>query len=289
LVQVIVVDNSDDEVFAENERAWATFVRHLHPDPDLRYRYGKVNNVVTGIRHATHDAVVIADDDVRWDLPGLRAASHRLQGADVVIPQNFFDPRPWHAVWDTGRTLINRATGIDYPGTLVVRRTRLMSTGGYDGEAIFENLELVRTVVASGGTVRSAPDLYVRRLPPDTYHFWSQRVRQAYDEFALPHRMVVWLAVVPVAAALVVRRRWRSLAGLAVLPIAVAEVGRQRYRGSAVFPWTASLLAPAWVLERGVCMWAAVGARFRGGAKYAGTRFPLAAHSVDELRIQFGP
>ena len=46
-----------------------------------------------------------------------------LATADVVRPQNYFQPLPWHARWDTGRMLLNRVTGGDWPGTLGVRRS----------------------------------------------------------------------------------------------------------------------------------------------------------------------
>ena len=89
---------------------------------------------------------MIADDDVRYDEAALTAV-HRLLGrADLVRPQNYFDPLPWHAWWDTGRTLLNRALGADYPGTLAVRRSTFLAMGGYDPDVLFENLELIRTV-----------------------------------------------------------------------------------------------------------------------------------------------
>ena len=49
----------------------------------------------------------------------------------------------------------------------------LTVTGGYDGDALFENLELVRTVQAAGGRELHATGLYAPRaddtaLPPST-------------------------------------------------------------------------------------------------------------------------
>jgi hypothetical protein len=70
---------------------------------------GKVPNVTTGVRAAVHEAVVIADDDVRHTAVTLRAVLARLRGADLVVPTNVFDPMPWHARWDTARTLVNRS------------------------------------------------------------------------------------------------------------------------------------------------------------------------------------
>ena len=64
------------------------------------------------------------DDDVRFDRPGLERVVDLLATHHLVRPQNYFSPLPWHALWDTARTLINRAPGPDYPGTLAVRRSK---------------------------------------------------------------------------------------------------------------------------------------------------------------------
>ncbi|MEJ7742178.1 MAG: hypothetical protein WKF73_06280 [Nocardioidaceae bacterium] len=52
---------------------------------------------------------------------------------EFVRPQNFFAPLPWHARWDSARSLLNRAFGDDYPGTFGVQRSALEKTGGYCG------------------------------------------------------------------------------------------------------------------------------------------------------------
>jgi hypothetical protein len=202
----------------------------------------------------------------------------------VVVPQNYFRPLPWHARWDTARTLLNRVTGGDFPGTLIVRTAALRATNGYDGDALFENLELMRTVEAAGGTVVRRPDLFVRRRPPTAAHFLRQRVRQAYDEFARPWRLVATLAVVPLTLAALRRRRLISVATTAAAAITAAEVGRRRDDGRRWFPWTSTLLAPLWILERGVCSWLAVVARARGGVRYGESRLRLAAHRPAQLR-----
>ncbi|MCC3281835.1 glycosyltransferase [Arthrobacter caoxuetaonis] len=74
--------------------------------------------VLTGIRHARTETLVIADDDVRYTADSFRRVADLLQSADVVRPQNNFSDLPWHARWDTARSLLNRALGADYPGTL---------------------------------------------------------------------------------------------------------------------------------------------------------------------------
>ncbi len=283
--ETIVVDGSPPDVFAANAAAWGGQVRHVPPAAEERWLMGKVAGVRTGVRLASRDRVVIADDDVRYDPPALRRTARLLDDHDLVRPQNFFSRLPWHARWDTARTLLNRSWGRDYPGTLAVRRGRLLAIGLYDGDVLFENLELIRTVRAHGGSVAAPLDLYVARVPPATAHFWGQRTRQAYDDFALPLRMALWLAVLPLLALGAARRRSSWVLGPATASVALAELGRRRAGGRAVFPASSSLLAPAWVLERGVCAWLAVLQRLRfGGVRYGDAVIPLAAHSERQLR-----
>ncbi|HVW31570.1 MAG TPA: glycosyltransferase family 2 protein, partial [Acidimicrobiia bacterium] len=221
----------------------------------------------------------IADDDVRYDASALERVVRLLDEADVVRPQNHFDPCPWHAVWDSARTLLNRAAGGDFPGTLAVRRAFI--AGGYDGDVLFENLELMRTVVARGGSILTPLDCYVRRLPPPAGRFWSQRRRQAYDDLAQPARLLAGLLVIPMAASGVVRRRWGRLVAAGAASILIAEWGRARGGGREVFPAAAPLCAPLWLLERGVTDWLAVWDRaVRGGCRYSGVVIRRAASSV---------
>lgn len=283
-VDVTVVDGSAPELFARHAAAWRGLVRHLPPDPALRGRNGKVLGVLTGVAAARHEHVVIADDDVRYDEAGLRAVHDLLDRVDLVRPQNHFDPLPWHAWWDTGRTLLNRAFAGDWPGTLAVRRSTFRAMGGYDPDVLFENLELVRTVRAYGGVTATPGWLYVRRLPPTVAHFRGQRVRQAYDDLAQPARLLAALAVLPAVAAALAVRRPGLLLRAGVAAVAVAELGRRRGGGARIFPAHTALAAPGWLLERGVCSWLALGRRLRGGVPYAGARVRTAANPTRALR-----
>jgi Glycosyl transferase family 2 len=280
---VLVVDGSPEPVFRAHQRAWSPVARHIRPDPALGGRNGKVGGVITGMRAATSEYVIIADDDVRYDGAALSRVVARLDDADLVVPQNYFRPLPWHAVWDSARSLLNRALATDYPGTLAVRRPAFLAAGGYDGDVLFENLELMRTMRAAGARVTVAPDVFVRRIPPDTRQFLGQRVRQAYDSLAQPPRLAAELALLP-AALLAGVRRPAVLGGACAVAVAVAEAGRRRHGGTAVFPWPTALLAPAWLAERSVCSWLAVLCRLRGGVRYGGQRIGRAANSATALR-----
>ena len=278
---VLVVDGSEPDVFEAHSRELPSGVVHLVPAHS--FLNGKVSGVLTGLDLAGTELCVIADDDVRYTEPAFRQVLALLERADVVRPQNYFLPLPWHARWDTARTLLNRAVGGDYPGTLGVRRSMLQRTGGYSGDVLFENLELIRTVRAAGGREARAPALFVARRPCSVRHFRAQRVRQAYDGFAQPLRLVVELSLLPVLA--FGTRRFRPLPAVAAAAaVVIAEAGRRRSRGREVFPASSALWAPLWLLERSLAIWAALWFRLAGGVPYAGVRIRKAGHSVRQLR-----
>ncbi len=294
VAEVIVVDGSPPELFDSHAKAFGDGVRHVSPLPGFDFAMGKVSGVITGVRACSYEYVVVADDDVRYDADSLRRTIELLEAADLVRPQNYFDELPWHARWDTARSLLNRVfTGDltfplgDFPGTLALRRSAFLDSGAYDGDALFENLELMRTIHASDGTVITALDLFVARRPPSAAHFLSQRVRQAYDDFAMPLRVTFFLALLPLGAGLTWRRRprWIALGGAA--SVAMAEMGRRRANGALHFSATSSLLAPAWVTERAICSWLALGSKLLGGVRYGPGRVSLSANSTRRLRRRY--
>ena len=292
-VEVVVADGSPGPVRERHAAAWGGAARTVAVGPPPPGCNGKVVGVLAALAATTAPRVVVADDDVRWDAATLDRALAALDDADAVVPQNVFDPLPWHARWDTARSLVNRALGHDWAGTVVLRRDAL-GPAGYDARVLFENLELERTVRARGGTVAHRPDLLVARRPPSTRKFVEQRVRQAYDSFAQPVRLVAELALAPLLAACVVgvvRRRgavraaWLgTLVALLAGAVARAEAGRRRAGGAAASRASSALWAPAWLVERAVCVWVAVACRAHGGVPYAGTRIRRAAHPTAALR-----
>jgi len=285
--RIIVADGSTDEAAASHAARFHGIATYRLVDEVLRSRNGKVAGVRSAMRHASHERVVIADDDVRYTATTLRAVAEALDGCDLVIPQNVFpiDEMPWHARWDMARSLVNRALDTDYPGTLAIRRSAYDAMGGYDGDVLFENLELIRTVEAADGVVRRRPDLFVLRLPPTSRRFWEQRVRQAYDDLARPSRLGVALATIPAFVAALQGHRWKLLVSGALATVALAEVGRRRHGQTAPVPATTPLFAPMWMLERGVCAWLAVASRvFLGGCPYRGTIIRRAATPRRVLR-----
>ncbi len=121
IVDVTVVDGSVYPAFGRHAAAWNRFARH-QPVGQWPGRNRKVARVVTGVL-----------------------------AAEIVRPQNVCRPLAWHARWDTAGILLNRAFGSDYPGTLGARRSTFVAVGGYDGDVVFGNLQLIATITAAGG------------------------------------------------------------------------------------------------------------------------------------------
>ncbi|MGW9405754.1 glycosyltransferase [Arthrobacter sp. NPDC055585] len=253
--EVLVVDGSEPKVFQAHTAELPPGVVHLAPVHSCLN--GKVAGVLTGLEAARTELCVIADDDVRYSEAVFGRVLLLLEDGDVVRPQNYFCALPWHARWDTARSLLNRALGSDYPGTLGGAQIRAAARRG---------LQRRRPVRESGtdphgagrrGREVRAPALNVARRPCSARHFWSQRVRQAYDDFAQPARLAAELALLPVLIG--GTRRFRLLpAAAAVCAAGLAEAGRRRDGGAEVFPATSALWAPLWVLERSLAVWVAL-------------------------------
>ena len=275
-LQIIIVDGSPDRIFEEHGAHLRGALLHVPPACDISGANGKTRGVLTGLRYAACDKIIVADDDVRHDRKSIDYLLKALESTDAVLPQNYFEPAPWHAILDTSRTLLNRVTGGDWPGTIAFRKSLLPF--GYNADVLFENYEMVRTIASNGGRILRADDCYVKRRPPTFQQYRDQRIRQAYDELARPRRLALQLAILPLCLALwALRLRPLLLAG-ALLSIAAAEVGRRKSHGKLRFSPLASAAVPIWILERGICSWLAMYSRVRhGGIRYAGAILASAA------------
>jgi CDGSH-type Zn-finger protein len=278
-MDVIIVDGSPAEIYAHHEVLWGHLVRHIPVTSSSPN--GKVAGVCDGVHAASTPFVIIADDDVRYHEDALSAVSALLACHEAVVPQNYFHPTPWHARWDTGRSLLNRCFGADFAGTITVSRAAFLASRGYCGAVLFENLELIRTIEAAGFSVCKAREVYVPRRPPTTRQFLNQRLRQAYDSRAQPRRLVVELSVLP--SLTVINRSPRTLAAFVGLIVVLAEIGRRRSRGGAIWPPSSAFWAPAWVLERSAAAWIVMLLARRGGVRYHGRKLKIAAHGHRQL------
>lgn len=276
--EVVVADGSPPPAFARHAAAWRGACRHVPLDPCWRFLNGKVNGVMTGVTAASAERIVLADDDVVYDALTLERMRRLLDDADLVVPQNYFDPLPWWARIESARILLNRAVrpAGDYPGTFGVRRSTFLRIGPYDGDVLFENEELRRHFLRHRTRVRHARDLFVPRRPPTLRKWREQRLRQAYEDVETPAKTALFLALLPATVAIawgggpVALGLWIAVIGATA--VGLASLG---LRGGArrCIPSSARFAAPLWVLERAIMVHPAVWARLRGvGCAYGGRR-----------------
>lgn len=269
--ELIVVDGSPPEVFAQHHSLWSPLARHEAVDRRFGYLNDKVNGIHTGVELASCEKIVLADDDIRYTAADLGQVRTLLDDYDLVRPQNFLSPLPWWARMESARMLINRATlriG-DYPGTCGLRRSAMLRVGHYDGDVLFDNEELVRHFARTGAKINYAIDLFVQKRPPTLRKWKEQRPRQAYEDFGLRAKTALFLAL-PII--ILLSAIFGGVAGLAlclamisIFSIALACAGGARGLASEYIPPWICLYAPLWILERSFSTYWAVYWHLRHG------------------------
>jgi hypothetical protein len=253
---VLVVDGSPAPVFAQHAAFWRSVCRHEPVDRSFGYLNDKVNGIHTGVRLASTEKIILADDDIRYGAAEIERVSKLLENFDVVRPQNFLSPLPWWGRTEAARMLINRATlrTADYPGTCAFRRSVMLRVGPYDGDVLFDNEEIIRHFARAGATISYAINLFVRKRPP-TFRKWiEQRPRQAYEDFGLRAKTALFLSLpiftIWISCAVGRKALLLYFAALIAAAMVIALVGRLRGVAARHFPLSICLFAPLWILER---------------------------------------
>jgi uncharacterized membrane protein len=254
--EVIVVDGSPPEVFAAHDLAWRDVCRHARVDPKYKYLNGKVNGVHTGVDLARSEKIVLADDDIRYTPADINRACGLLERHEMVRPQNYLSPLPWWGRMEAARMLINRGTlrTGDYPGTCAFRRSACVRVGHYDGDVLFDNEEIVRHFVLQGADVYYALDFFLLKRPPTFQKWTEQRPRQAYEDFVMRAKTLLFASLLPIIITLGLTLGARAALLIACLVSACSMLlalrGLLRDRAYRFFPARVILYAPLWVAER---------------------------------------
>jgi hypothetical protein len=260
---IIVVDGSPGEIFAQHEAVFGNIVTHLRVDRHFGHLNDKVNGVHTGMAFTRANKIILADDDIRYTSETLSTVLRLLEIYEVVRPQNFLFPLPWWARIEAARMLINRGTlrFADYPGTCAFRRDAFMRAGDYDGDVLFDNEEIIRNFARQNLSIAYATNLFVRKRPPTFQKWLEQRPRQAYEDFGLRIKTSLFAAILPLAIALATLFGPRSLlvyiTALVFISLALALRGWIRGRARRVIPQGAIFFAPLWLMERSVSTYVA--------------------------------
>ena len=253
--EVLVVDGSPPAVFSTHQEIWRGVCFHVPVDPQHKYLNGKVNGIHTGVALASHERIILADDDIRYTSDDVRRMCRLLADYEMVRPQNYLRPLPFWARTEAARMLINRAwiREGDYPGTLGVRRSAMLRVGHYDGDVLFDNEEIVRHFRAHGAKIAYARDFFILKRPPSFRKWLEQRPRQAYEDFVM-HTKTSFFTLLPPACALIwLVTGWRWLLAFVTVVACGAVIAAARGLGNEAARFFSPLLclyAPLWVAER---------------------------------------
>jgi hypothetical protein len=254
--EVLVIDGSSPEVFAAHDNAWRDLCRHVTVNPKYAYLNGKVNGIHTGVDLASCEKIVMADDDIRYTRSDIERACELLNSHEMIRPQNYLSPQPWWGRMESARMLINRGvlqTG-DYPGTCAFRRSTIFRVGHYDGDVLFDNEEIVRHFVLQGADVFYALDFFILKRPPTFRKWMEQRPRQAYEDFVMRAKTLLFISLLPIAIMLGfvfgLRIALLFISFASVCAMLLALRGLWRDRADRFFPSSVILYAPLWVMER---------------------------------------
>jgi hypothetical protein len=179
---------------------------------------------------------------------------------------------------ESARMLINRATlkTADYPGTCAFRRRTFLNSGEYDGDVLFDNEELIRHFARSGARIAYENDFFILKRAPEFRKWLEQRPRQAYEDFGLRGKTIVFATILPLTALIIVSGGifafgWFVLT-LHLVSSAIAMIGRKRGAATEYFDWFAPFYASLWVLERAISTWWAFLWKIRYGGYPFGRR-----------------
>lgn len=260
--EVIVIDGSPHEVFEEHHKLWKN-VRHERVDNSFGFLNGKVNAVWTGLPMASCEKIILADDDIHYQIEDLERMNRELEEFDVVRPQNYFSPQAYWTLIDSARALWNRAAFRegDFPGTLGFQKRVLLAAGPYDGDVLFDNEELVKHFQNKNAKISFAVDFFIERRPPGFKKWLEQRPRQAYEDFIMIKRTAFFAAILPASILLgaMGKRRllFSGLTAIAAFSILKAVKGRRNGAENYINRKVA-LLAPLWVVERSLSVYLAL-------------------------------
>jgi len=274
---VVVFDSSPREVFEENRRILRWVSRHVAITAPF-------DVVRTSAELARTEKIIVAREDVRYDVTDIQDICTMLDLHEVVEPQEYLESLPWWGGIEAGRMLLHR--GIeplpDHGATFGFRRAALRALRGFDATA---TLDPVRRLATFGAEVFSAFELFVKRRPPALAEWLRERPRAAGDDFSMPVKTAFFFTLIPMALLLFAFGGARVAIGFtgAVAFGSIVLALRGRVGASAFFPLRACFYAPLWLLERSVSVYWALMRSTTRPASVAPTNF--AATETPSIRF----
>lgn len=279
-LQVIVVDDSPEEVYAEID-SWFSSEDVTHFRPPRRFMTGennKMNSIQSAMRYVSRPFTLVLDDDFRPSVAALSDYLANAEEGDCSFIKAMITYRRFNLV-----ALIHGCS--TFMGFVVKPHRQMGSHIGFKTDdlkeigfpsknGLFDELTFQEHFDRAGKKVCQIEDVFLEKVPNEPEKVLEQRVRYAYEWQALPGRFLLLLGVIPtVLFSRVLGRRGPVLlvALLTVASWALALFGQLR-RGRQRWPAYTWLLAPLAFWPYPVGAWVSLIHRLKGGYPFGGRR-----------------
>jgi hypothetical protein len=265
--EVVILDASPRAQLEVNCRVLRWVGRYIALGKDYRGIGGEVDLIRAAAAFATCEKLIVAGEDVRYEVDAIEQMCRLLDLHEVVEPQDYVEPTHWWGSVEGARILLHRGVEPrpDLAATFGLRRSA-MATLRLDTALPDENQS--RRLTAAGADVFAAPTIFVRREPHLLRDWLAERPRAAARDFDVPMKTMFFISLIPFLGLLALLGGARLAAGYAgvVAFASVALALRGRIGAASVFPLRTLLFAPLWVLERSVSVYWALYRNVRGSA-----------------------
>jgi hypothetical protein len=242
-------------------------------------------NIKSGLKVATGEVIILADDDVELSIESIREIADKIEPNTIMRPMVALNPATLMNYIDQSSIFVVNTTCRDrqFWGILGFHSSMKLHALEAPEDTLFDELSLFRAL--SPSFVQSEYRTYVVipcRLDRTVEKFLEQRVRYAYENLAYPLRTVAFATIIPIL--------WASaygfsfgvaamFAGVGVaVSIAIALLGWLEYGEPAGLPMTPCFVAPIWVLCQAIFVWPAIFmVSFRRGVLFSGAKLYRAA------------
>lgn len=262
---VLVIDASPAFEFEEHRRILRWVSRHTAARVQHRIADGAIDLLRAAADLAACEKVIVAGEDARYTQGDVDQMCDLLELHEVIEPQVYLDPLPWWGGIEAGRMLVHRGIepAPDHATTYGFRRSAVRSLRGL--AQLDPSEDPVRRLGAVGAEVFPAPDVFIRRRPPQLQEWFRDRPRQATEDFVLPFKTAFFFALIPVALLMFAAGGLQMASGYAgtIAFTSLALALRGRTGASPFFPFRACLFAPVWVFERSVSVYWALFRKLR--------------------------
>ena len=277
--ELLIVDDCPDHIYGEID-AWFKDTRAVHFRPDKSFKTGangKLNSVRSGLQLASHDMILLLDDDFRPTAATLDSLKAELEKSPCLkCMVAYISPTVTDLINSCGIFCVNTMTAQrQFCGHIGFHHSIMKRVGFPSSDGLFDELVIERAFQKSGMTAGYARNVFLEIITHGRAKFFEQRLRYAYENMAYPFRFICYLLVCP----LLILLGWLvSLTAVfgAVLLITVCVtiiclVGQRKYAANRYPRWT-FLLACCWFWPYTIYSWLAIISYCRGGILFGGRR-----------------